>query len=264
MNKSYALVTGASSGIGYAYARELASRGWNLVIVSNEDDALKEKKEELQKDFPVKVEAVTMDLSKQSAAKDLYEICRGTLDSDGNSIQVDFLINNAGVYHDRDFLDDSEGFNSLIFMLHMYTPAMLVYHFGKDMRERGKGYVINMSSVTSGFGIQRMSTYSSTKGFLKLFSRSTHIELKGKGVNVTCVRPGAVATTLYNLKPSAVKTGLALGYIITPEKLARKGVNAVLKGKAQITPGLSTKILQALVALIPTCLLRLVRRWNIF
>jgi len=258
MGTKYALVTGASSGIGLAYANVLAEYGYNLVIVSNEHDAIIERSREIMDKFPVQAIPVTMDLGRQESALELYNLCKE------QGLEIEFLVNNAGVYHDKDYLDDSVQFNSLIFNLHMYTPAMLVWYFGKDMSERGRGYIINMSSVTSRFGIQRMSTYSSTKGFLQLFSRSLHVELHQKGVNVTCVRPGAVATTLYNLKPSAVKTGLALGYIITPEKLARKGVKAVLKGKAQITPGFSTKLLQVLVALIPTCALRLVRRMKIF
>jgi len=257
MNKPYALVTGASSGIGYQYARVLAEEGYNLVIVSNEE-AITEKAEIIRNDFSVEVEGLVRDLSKQDAAKELYDTCHE------KGIEIEMLVNNAGVYHDRDFLDDSAGFNSLILMLHVYTPAMLVYYFGQDMVARHKGYIINMSSVTSKFGIQRMSTYSSTKGFLQIFNRSVHVELREKGVNVTCVRPGAVATTLYNLKPSALKTGLALGYIITPEKLARKAIKAVRRGRAQITPGFFTKLLEFLVSLIPTCAIRLVRKWHIF
>lgn len=258
MNEKFALVTGASSGIGYQYAIVMARRGYNLLIVSNEE-AINEKAEIIGKNYPsIKVIPLVRDLGKQESAKELYNWCIE------NNIEIEVLINNAGVYHDRDYLDDSEGFNSLILNLHMYTPAMLMYYFGQDMVKRHKGYIINMSSVTSDFGIQRLGTYSSTKGFLKLLSRSAHVELREKGVNVTCVRPGAVATGLYNLKPSAVKTGLILGYIITPEKLAEKGVKAVFKGKAQITPGLSTKLLHYGVKLIPTCALRLIRKWHIF
>jgi len=258
MDKKYALVTGASSGIGYAYARELASRSYDIIAVSNEDEALKEKAATINKDFGVEVVPITIDLGREAAAKELYE----TVKEKGLTVEV--LVNNAGCYHDRDFLDDSEKFNSLILQLHVHTPAMLVYYFGQDMVSRGKGYIINMSSVTSKFGLQRMSTYSSTKGFLQMFSRSIHIELKEKGVYVTCVRPGAVATTLYNLKPGAMKAGLILGYITTPERLARRAVRANFRGRAQITPGLWTKLLQFLVALLPTCLLRLVRKLRIF
>lgn len=255
---SFALVTGASSGIGYCYARELASRGYGIIAVSNDEPALMEKAEVIRRDFGVSVDAVVMDLSAADAPETLYHHCRA------QGYQVDFLVNNAGVYHDRDFLDDSPEFNRLILMLHVHAPAMLQYYFSGDMAQRGKGYVINMSSVTSGFGIQRMSTYSSTKAFLKMFSRSTHIELYGKGVHVTCVRPGAIATGLYDLKPFALRTGLAVGYIMRPEILARKAVRAALKGRAQITPGFFTCLLQFLVGLIPTALLRLIRKLRIF
>lgn len=236
----------------------MASRGYGLVIVSNEHDALVDKAQALRSDFGVDVVDVTMDLGVQSAAKELHRFCTD------KGCTVEVLINNAGVYHDRDFLKDSEEFNSLILNLHVYTPAMLEYYFGKDMAGRGRGYILNMSSVTSGMAIQRLATYSATKAFLNNFSRSTHIELFREGVTVTCVRPGAVATGLYNLKPAALRTGLALGYIITPEKLARKAVKAMFKGRVRITPGFSSKLLVVLVSLIPTGLLKLIRKLNIF
>ena len=258
MKRSYALVTGASSGIGYQYAREMGSRGYNLIIVSNDREALLEKAVALRSCFGLDVIDVAMDLGVQSAADELYRFC-----SEGE-YEVEVLINNAGVYHDCDFLEDSEAFNSLILNLHVYTPAMLEFYFGKDMAARGQGYILNMSSITSGMAIQRLATYSATKAFLRNFSRSTHIELFRKGVTVTCVRPGAVATGLYDLSPTALKAGLTIGYIITPEKLARKAVNAMFKGRAQITPGFSSKLLSALVGIIPTGVLKLIRRLRIF
>lgn len=258
MNKGQALVTGASSGIGYQYARELGLRGYNLIVVSNDGEELSKKAEALRADYGVKVLDIVMDLGVQSAAKDLYEICSK------RNLEVEVLVNNAGVYHDRDFLKDSEEFNSLILNLHVYTPAMLEYYFGRDMVGRGKGYILNMSSITSDIAVQRLATYSATKAFLKNFSRCTHVELFREGVTVTCVRPGAVATGLYNLKPSALKVGLAAGYIITPEKLARKALNAMFRGKARITPGFSSKLLVLLVGLIPTGALKLVRKLGIF
>lgn len=257
MTNKYALVTGASSGIGYEYAVVLARRGYNVIVVSNEE-AIYEKGKELENKFPeVKIVAKLQDLGKQESAKELYDWCKA------EGLEVEVLINNAGVYHDKDFLDDSAGFTQLILNLHIFTPTMLTYYFGQDMLERGKGYVLNMSSVTSNYGIQRMSTYSTTKGYLRLFSKSTHIELREKGVYVTCVRPGAVATPLYNLDAKAMKTGLAVGAIIRPEKLAEKGVKAMFQGKHEITPGFFTKILN-LVPCLPVWLLRLVRKWGWF
>lgn len=257
-NKSYALVTGASSGIGYQYARQLAEKGYNLIIVSNEAEAIVEKAEELKKDYSVEVVPLMRDLGKQEAAKDLYDYCKG------QNLEVEVLINNAGVYHDRDFLADTAAFNELILNLHVYTPAMLMYYFCQDMVSRNKGYVLNMSSITSEIAVQRLATYSATKSFLKNFSRSTHVELYHKGVYVTAVRPGAVDTGLYNISRTATKIGMIVGYIVTPEKLARQGLRAMFHKRARVTPGFLNHVLLFLVALLPTCLLRLIRKWNIF
>lgn len=117
MKDSYALVTGASSGIGYQYAREMASHGYRLIIVSNEPDELSSKAELLRSDFGVEVIDVAMDLGVQSAAQELYNFCTE------RRLEVEVLINNAGVYHDRDFLEDSEAFNSLIHNLSSIIPT---------------------------------------------------------------------------------------------------------------------------------------------
>lgn len=255
--KPYALVTGASSGIGYQYARLLAEKGYNLIIVSNEE-AIEEKKQLLEQDYPVKVLALVRNLGTQEAAKELYDWCKE------RQLEVEVLINNAGVYHDRDFLDDSAAFNEMIINLHALTPAMLIYYFAPDMVERHKGYILNMSSVTSEIAVQRLATYSSTKAFLKNFNRSVHIELYHKGVYVTAVRPGAVDTGLYSISKTATKIGMIVGYITTPEKLARRGLRALFNKRAQVTPGFLNHVLIFLVSLLPTGLLRLIRRWHIF
>jgi len=255
--KTYALVTGASSGIGYEYARQLAAKNYNLVIVSNEE-AINDKADIIRQDFPVEVIPVVLDLGQQSAAKELYDFCQA------RHLEVEVLINNAGVYHDRDFLDDSETFNSLILNLHVYTPSMLLYHFGKDMVARHKGYILNMSSITSEIAVQRLATYSATKSYLKNFNRCVHIELYHKGVYVTAVRPGAVDTGLYNISSSATKIGKIVGYITTPQRLAKRGLRAMFHGRARVTPGLLNHVLIFLIALLPTCLMRLIRRLNIF
>lgn len=255
----YALVTGASSGCGYEYARILAQKGYNLLIVSNED-AIHEKANILRSDFPVKVISLVRNLGVQDAAKDLHNYCTD------NDIEIEVLINNAGVYHDRDFMDDSEAFNMLIMNLHMITPAMLIYYFGQDMARRGKGYVLNMCSVTADVAVQRLASYGSTKAFLRNFSRSLYVEMKDKGVIITDMTPGAINTGLYNIKPWATKIGLLLGYIVQPNYLARRGVNAMFRGRAKVSvPFVWNYLLIWLVVLfVPTCLLRLIRKMGLF
>lgn len=255
----YALVTGASSGCGYEYARILAQKGYNLLIVSNEE-AIHKKADILRSDFPVNVISLVRNLGVQDAAKDLYNYCTD------NHIEIEVLINNAGVYHDRDFMDDSEAFNLLIMNLHMITPAMLIYYFGQDMAKRGKGYVLNMCSVTADIAVQRLGSYGSTKAFLRNFSRSLYVEMKDKGVIITDMTPGAINTGLYNIKPWATKIGLLLGYIVQPNYLARRGVNAMFRGRAKVSvPFVWNYLLIWLVVLfVPTCLLRLIRKMGLF
>jgi short-subunit dehydrogenase len=255
----YALVTGASSGCGYEYARILAQKGYDLLIISNEE-VIHEKADILRGDFPVNVISLVRNLGVQDAAKDLYNYCMD------NHIEIEVLINNAGVYHDRDFMDDSEAFNMLIMNLHMITPAMLIYYFGQDMAKRGKGYVLNMCSVTADIAVQRLGSYGSTKAFLRNFSRSLYVEMKDKGVIITDMTPGAINTGLYNIKPWATKIGLLLGYIVQPNYLARRGVNAMFRGRAKVSvPFVWNYLLIWLVVLfVPTCLLRLIRKMGLF
>ncbi|MCQ2325721.1 MAG: SDR family NAD(P)-dependent oxidoreductase [Paludibacteraceae bacterium] len=259
MKTNYALVTGASSGMGYCYALELAQRGYNLLIVSNED-AIHEKAQAIRTLYPTReVVSEVMNLGTPTAAKELYDYCQQ------QQIEVEVLINNAGVYHDRDFLADSEGFNQLIFHLHVVTPAMLAYYFGQDMVNRHKGYILNMSSITDRIAVQRLGSYGSTKAFLSGFSRSLHIELKDKGVNVTTVRPGAVDTGLYSINATATKIGKAFGYIVTPEHLVHRALNGLFRGRAKVSvPYVWNAILLFFVALIPTWLLRVVRKTGLF
>lgn len=255
----YALITGASSGCGYEYARILAQKGYNLLIVSNED-AIHDKAKTLRSNYPVNIISLVRNLGVQDAAKELYEYCTD------NHLEVEVLINNAGVYHDRDFMDDSEAFNMLIMNLHMITPAMLIYYFGQEMAKRGKGYVLNMCSVTADIAVQRLGSYGSTKAFLRNFSRSLYVEMKDKGVVITDMTPGAINTGLYNLKPWATKIGLLLGYIVQPDYLVRRGVNAMFRGRAKVSvPFVWNYLLIILVTLfVPTCLLRLIRKTGLF
>ena len=255
----YALVTGASSGIGLAFAKGLAARGYNMLIVSNEE-AIHLRAEELRAEYPaIEVVSIVRDLSLQTAARELYEYTKA------QEIEVEVLVNNAGVYHDKDILDDSEGFTSLILNLHMYTPAMLCYLFGQDMRLRKHGYIVNVCSVTSKIVAQRLGTYASTKSFLAAFTRSLHIELKPYGVYVTNVSPGAVDTGLFNIRPWMTKAGKCLGIIVSPETLARRGLRALFHGRSKVTiPAVFWHILTFVILLLPTCLLRLIRRLGWF
>ena len=258
-NKTFAIVTGASSGMGVEFAKQLAARGYNLLIVSNEE-AIHDRAKEIQTAYPaLSVVGLVMDLGQQSSARELYEYAHA------HKMEIEVLVNNAGVYHDKDILDDSEGFTSLIMNLHMYTPAMLCYLFGKDMKARRKGYILNVCSVTSKMAAQRLGTYGGTKAFLCHFTRALHIELRKYGVHVTDVSPGAVDTGLYSIPPFMTKIGKCLGIIVSPQTLVRRALRALFWGCSKTTiPTVFWQVLCFIILLIPTCLLRLIRRLGLF
>ena len=278
--RPYALVTGASSGMGLEFAKQLALKGYNLLIVSNVpeiNDAAEEIRMEVNRIYLKRAGAkapnggshkpkvcgqvipLVMDLGQQSSARELYEYAHT------HDLEIEVLVNNAGVYHDKDILDDSEGFTSLIMNLHMYTPAMLCYLFGQDMKARGKGYILNVCSVTSKMAAQRLGTYGGTKAFLSHFTRALHIELRKYGVHVTDVSPGAVDTGLYSIKPWLTKLGKCLGIIVSPQTLVRRALRAMFWGCSKTTvPTIFWTILTCIILLIPTCLLRLIRRLGWF
>ena len=259
MKQHFALVTGASSGIGLEFARQLAARGYNLLIISNVLE-INDAADSIHRDYPsLSVIPLVMDLSRQSSARELYEYTRA------EEIEIEVLVNNAGVYHDIDILDDSEEFTSLILNLHMYTPAMLCYLFGQEMRERKHGYILNVCSVTSKIVAQRLGTYASTKSFLSAFTRSLHIELKPYGVYVTDVSPGAVDTGLFSIPQWVTKAGKCLGIIASPQMLVRRALRALFHGRSKVTvPAVFWHILTFIILLIPTCILRLIRRLGWF
>ena len=259
MKQHFALVTGASSGIGLEFARQLAARGYNLLIISNVLE-INDAADSIHRDYPsLSVIPLVMNLSRQSSARELYEYTRA------EEIEIEVLVNNAGVYHDIDILDDSEAFTSLILNLHMYTPAMLCYLFGQEMRERKHGYILNVCSVTSKIVAQRLGTYASTKSFLSAFTRSLHIELKPYGVYVTDVSPGAVDTGLFSIPQWVTKAGKCLGIIASPQILVRRALRALFHGRSKVTvPAVFWHILTFIILLIPTCVLRLIRRLGWF
>ena len=258
-SNSYAIVTGASSGIGYRFAQQLALRGYNLLIVSNVPEIHEAASNIKHQTSNIEVVGLVLDLGQQSSARELYEYTRA------HNMEVEVLVNNAGVYHDRDILDDSEGFTSLIMNLHMYTPAMLCYLFGQDMKARGKGYILNVCSVTSKMAAQRLGTYGGTKAFLSHFTRALHIELKPFGVYVTDVSPGAVDTGLYSIPPAFTKIGKCLGIIVSPKTLVRRALRALFHGRAKTTiPTVFWRVLCFIILLIPTWMLRLIRRLGWF
>jgi uncharacterized protein len=255
-NPGTALITGGSSGIGYAVANELAKRGYNLVLASNQQERLKEVSVELSTRFKVLIWTVFIDLAEKGAALNLYEWCLT------EKLQIDVLVNNAGIFFFGEVAETNPEKAQQMIALHTTTPALLCTLFAKDMKQRRSGHILNISSLSAYLPYPGIAFYSATKTFLKSFSRSLRTEMIDYNVNVTCICPGAVSTQLFELNEADHKTALKTGVMMRADNLANIAVKAMFRRKALLVPGFINKIFLLIVALIPNGIIVLFRRYS--
>lgn len=267
-----ALVTGASSGIGLQYATQLArDYHTDLLLVSNQEEEQKQVAAELAAQYGVKTIPLYADLSQQDAAEQLHQYCKD------NHLVVDILINNAGVFFFNPYCETSMKRIELILNLHMITVAKLCRLFGEDMinrqltveelsqkfcgKPRKKGYILNMSSMSAWMAMPGIQSYNATKAFIYNFSKSLWYELKPKGVNITVMTPGAVDTALFGLAPNLRRLAVNLTVSIPPEKLVKRALKKMFRGKKADMPGVLNYLATPLLKHTPDWLVFLVMRF---
>jgi short-subunit dehydrogenase len=267
-----ALITGASSGIGLQYATQLAcDYHTDLLLVSNQEKELQQVAADLAARYGVKTISLYADLSKQDAAEQLHQYCRD------NQLVVDILINNAGVFFFNPYCETSMKRIELMLNLHMTTVAKLTRLFGEDMiarqltaeeqaqticgKPRRKGYVLNMSSMSAWMAMPGIQTYNATKAFIYNFSKALWYEWKHKGVNITVMTPGAVDTELFGLAPHLRRLAVALTVSIPPEKLVKRALRKMFRGKKADMPGVINHLCTPLLKHTPDWLLFLVMKF---
>jgi short-subunit dehydrogenase len=251
----YALVTGASSGIGWHIAKQLAAKGYGIIAVSNQGKELGDLRSELVKLYQVSVLTLDLDLSRSDAAAEVSEFCRQ------NKLQVEVLVNNAGILVYGEVMEADAEKVSEILSLHMNTPVLLCRLFGRQMQERQKGYILNISSISAVMPYPTIALYGPTKTFLRKFTCALRHEMKGSGVHVTCMLPGATATAMYEIKHLKVPLGMRLGIIKKAENVAKAGVKAVYNNRPVRIPGLINKFVVYFFPLIPPFLIQAIYKW---
>ncbi len=185
------LITGASGGIGEAFAREFAARGQNLVLVARSAERMHALADELRQRRGVRVEVCVADLNEAESPVRIYEFCRQ------HDADVDLLVNCAGLSCASDFDEIPYGKLNEIMMVNMLATARMTRLFLPDMVEAKKGGIINVASLGGLQGVPGLGLYSATKSFIITLSEALHVELKGKGVKVVAVCPGFIATDFF-------------------------------------------------------------------
>lgn len=257
----YALVTGAASGMGRIYCQRLAQMGYNIIAVDINQAGLEETvrmvNEQVKSSAIVpevskaafKALPMVQDLSLPTAADAVYGM---TVE---NGCEVEVLVNNAGIMYCQGIAETSERMLQLIMAVHMTTPLMLCRKFVGGMKERGCGYILNISSLASWMIWPGIGMYGATKRFVKDYSRELRIECQKTGVSVTNAYFGAVDTPLVPLKDSLRKLARALTVMIRPEKAVEKALKATFRRRRGVMPGLLNKIFKPLCVIMPDCLL---------
>jgi len=231
MNRKIAVVTGASSGIGYVYADRLAGRGYDLLLVARRGDRLEELASKLQKKYNIKAETLVADLEKEDDLSRLETIL-----ASNPAIQV--LVNNAGIARLKPLVDASmqESMSQIglnITVLTRLTQAVL-----PAFKARNDGIIINISSVLALHSLPISSVYSGTKAYVLNFSRGLQQELANTGVKVQVVLPAATATEIWDLSGVPL-AALTEGTVMTTENLVDASLAGFDQGESITMPSVA-------------------------
>lgn len=241
--KHTALVTGASSGLGEAMAKNLARRGHDLILVSENREELDRVKRELEDSSSSAVTVIATDLFNPESADLIHEFCMS------RAIGVDMLLNCAGIFVNIDREMHDIGAVENVVNLHVMSLTKLCFLFGADMVKRGSGYILNVSSIAARFPDPASLTYGPTKRYILSLSEALHCEWKPHNVKVTCLTPGGIKTNFFNANsvfiPPIIKSTL-----ITAERCAEIGLDALFSGRGVITPGLFGKFQSLMLRII--------------
>ena len=248
--RTWALVTGAASGMGRIYSQRLAQMGYNIIMVDINAAGLQETESIVKAEVEAaRTLAIVQDLSVPDAAEKIF----AATEAAGCAVEV--LVNNAGVMYCQGIAETSERMLNIIMMVHMYTPLMLCRKYVIGMKERKCGYILNISSLAAWMIWPGIGMYGHTKRFVRNYSRELRIECQKTGVSVTNAYFGAVDTPLVPLKDSLRKLARALAVMIRPETAVKRALNATFRRRRGTMPGLLNKIFLPFILIMPDCLL---------
>ena len=239
------LITGASSGIGYEFAKIYAENGYNLVVVARNKDKLEILKKEIFEKISksVKVTLIENDLSLENSAERLYNQVKS------NNLKIDMLVNNAGIGIYNKFSEFDEEMmkkNDAMINLNIKAVVELTRLFLKDMLEDGNGEILNVSSVAAFMPGPLMSTYYASKAFVQSFTEAVREEVRndvrGKNIKISALCPGPTATGFEKSSNLAESSLFEKMKVMTAKKVAEIGYKEFQKGKAVIIPGIFNRI----------------------
>ena len=233
---TYALITGASKGIGRALAIQLAKKGYPVLLVARSADELKALAAEITATYQVQAQWLAIDLSESDAPEQVIKWCTD------NSYAVSVLINNAGYGLWGSFETvDIEGQLNVI-GLNINTLVKLTHGFIPLLKQQAQAYILNVGSTAAYQAVPTLAVYSATKAFVLSFTRALRYELKGSPISVSCLSPGPTDTDFAHRAGLDAFADLAAKFNMQPNEVAVIGLKGLFNKKVEIVPGLLNKI----------------------
>lgn len=224
------LVTGASSGIGEQFARQLAARGVNLVVTARRAERLEALAKELREQHGIEVDVLPLDLSRPEAASELFA------HTEGGGKPVDIVLNNAGFGTQDAFVDIPWQRVREQLQLNIVTLTEVTHRFVVPMLARGRGWVLNVASIGAYMPVPDYATYGAGKAYVRNFSEALAHELRHSPVRVCCLCPGGTATEFMSVAGQELPAALKFT-LMSAERCARIGLNALFSGRRNIVAG---------------------------
>lgn len=242
----FALITGASKGIGRAIAEEMASHGFNVLLVARSEALLQEVANDISVKYKVATGHLAIDLSNPGAPETIFNWCAE------HTYGVVALVNNAGYGLSGPFEKYPLNENIDLMQVNMMAMVRLCQLFLPELRSQPRAYIMNIASSAAYQAVPNLSLYAASKAFVISFSRGLGQELRGSGVTVTCVSPGSTATGFAqraNIGEKGLKTAAKVN--MTAGAVAVTAVRSMMAGKAEVIVGGINKLGAFLVWLLP-------------
>lgn len=242
-----AVITGATSGIGKEFSIRLAEKGYNLILTGRRKELLNDVAANIRKKFNVNVEVKILDISNRDELDNFIEYIK-------NQNNIEFLVNNAGHGAKDTFTRDSIKNQEEMINVHVLATVRLCHVVANKMKERKKGYIINLSSIASFNSFPTSGMYCATKGFLTSFSQSLALELLDYNIKVQALCPGFTRTDFHkklNMDESKLRNKGVVKWM-TPKEVVNISLNNIDKKlKVIVIPGFGNKVMCILSRFAP-------------
>lgn len=240
-----AIITGASEGLGKAFAVELAKRGHNLVLIALPNTGLANLAGYLQKTFDIKADILELDLTANSGCEQIFTYLAK------QKLTAHILVNNAGLGNWDWFTNNSTAFYKKQIELNITTPVLLTRFFLGQVDAATISYILNVGSLGGLFVVPKKQVYGASKSFIRYFTRCMQLELTGTNVKMSLLSPGGINTRPEIILMNQKLKGIAKATIFEADEVAQIAIDGMFKGKKEIIPGAANKLLVFLNSILP-------------